>query len=318
MPNKASVVSVRQDFERDGYEVMYAGKLWFFTQELLDDMAIIQGSFKQLLAPRAAMSGGQGILGQIVASQKQSAQQQQLQTQNMQLNVSPYGAVSRLFGSTSAEEYPTICLIGTYRVIHTDDWYMLELPDKTRPVAWKSIPSRSLLAAAIKQVRQHRLRMNARDDYGSLLGVRAFKLTGNYLLQSPSQNTIWTEDHLTTSNWDEGEVVRGLAGIHAAWPPMSFASRPLIDTIADVGVIASVRASGRFVAGKEGWRAEKVIVDTVYLPSHILTHWRIIKRLTKQYPNISFEEEPWALERLSKSGKSNRKKSLLDYLKPSL
>jgi hypothetical protein len=180
-------------------------------------------------------------------------------------------------------------------------------------VDWCYLPSRSSIAAAIREDRLRKLCVNARDPMdGSLLGVRIFKLSPSLKLQSPNQGTIWESNVLQIADeWQETEIVRGAAGIHAAWPPRSLMVAPLIDTVKPdaVSLFSCVRGYGRYVAGTEGWRAEKVIVDRVFLPESIRSRWRMMKRLEKLYPEISFEEQPWTLERSLKLARSSRTKS---------
>lgn len=155
-------------------------------------------------------------------------------------------------------------------------------------------PSRALLAAVIRWDRGHRPRVNARDEFGSLLGVRYFRITDSLHLQSPSQGTIWDSAVLNAVGWSDDNAVRGSVGIHAAWPAMGANSFPVID--AGGQVIARVRGQGKYVMGKEGWRAERVIVDTVYLPHALKTASRV-RRMEALYPSIAFEDESWTLER---------------------
>lgn len=160
-------------------------------------------------------------------------------------------------------------------------------------------PTRALVAAIIRWDRDHRPKVNARDVFGSLLGVRYFRLTDHLMLQSPAQGTVWEAEVLHADHWSDESVVRGVYGIHAAWPSMGSDVKPVID-FEDSHVVAHVRGQGRFAAGKMGWRAEIVIVDTVYLPRAVWPHRR---RLEKRYPAITFEEESWTLEKSSRSVK---------------
>lgn len=174
----------------------------------------------------------------------------------------------------------------------------LSFKNNTVVCTWEGIPTRSMLAAAIKWHRLGKLQRNARDAFGSLLGVRIFRMA-NCWLYSPAQGTPWESSVLRAPTWDEQQAVRGTCGIHAAWPPRSLKVVPKIDTVAIThqNVFASVRGQGRFVAGEEGWRAEEVIIDTVYLPFEQLQNRNLLKQITKQYPEIDFVREPWSLER---------------------
>lgn len=196
-----------------------------------------------------------------------------------------------------------LAVFGDYSLVETQWWYKLKHVKRGTVAGWKLIPSRAAIAAAIREERRTCPRVNARDDYGALLGVRCFDLTKDFRLTSPVQGTVWDSSVLTAVEWKEDGAVRGECGIHAAWPPRYWTAEPEIDCDGNTNIIACVRGMGRFVAGEEGWRAEKVIVDRVFLPVSLWNRWRVLKRLQKLYPEISFEEQPWTLERSLRSAK---------------
>lgn len=200
----------------------------------------------------------------------------------------------------------TLLVVGEYMVKHDKPAFYL-CRGTTKVLTWHSCPSRALIASAVRWDRQMQPHVNAKDDFGYLLGVRYFKLSEDFHLVSPHQKTVWESNVLTATAWNDDEAVRGKAGIHAAWPTKSGRVTPRIDfeikDVEQITLIAKVRGLGRFVTGETGWRAEKVIIDTMYLPSSLLGRWRVVKRLEKLYTEINFEEETWTLERSSRLAK---------------
>lgn len=93
-------------------------------------------------------------------------------------------------------------------------------------------------------------------------------------LFSPSQGTHWADAELRVGEWDESDVLRGKAGIHArrmpigdwktlGWPEgcgASHASGLLL-------VTGIVERFGKYVLGTTGWRAEWVMVKELRAPS---------------------------------------------------
>lgn len=101
-------------------------------------------------------------------------------------------------------------------------------------------------------------------DLPNTFGWRYWNLNDDKVdlrLESPHTKTIWDSSQLTTEKWDESDVVRGVAGIHAICPITSLRQngrhwRP---------VVGIVERFGRFVLGTEGWRAEHVIIHRLHV-----------------------------------------------------
>lgn len=168
---------------------------------------------------------------------------------------------------------------------------------------WDEKPSRRLLALTVKEFRKRTPQVGARDIDETLIGVRYFRVTDDGRIYSPTQQTLWTSAKMEAEHWADVEVVRGTSGIHAAWPPRDRKAKPIIDHPDRSLFVAYVRGYGRYVQGTMGWRAQKVIIDTIFLPPSKLNRDWFMRNMTGAYPDITFEAEPWTLERLSKSEK---------------
>jgi len=112
------------------------------------------------------------------------------------------------------------------------------------------------------------------------------------LLISPSEKTVWHTAELRVSAWNTSDVVRGVAGIHAARMPYNWRRASLNGTELDafkpfqkfeqkfirhVGTISIpiksnivtgiIERFGRYVLGTKGWRAEWVVIRKLKAPS---------------------------------------------------
>jgi hypothetical protein len=121
------------------------------------------------------------------------------------------------------------------------------------------------------------------DLYPNTLGWRTWvwDMTANEL-RSPVQGTTWNGTELRCEGWDETDVVRGVAGIHAHlvpddWhklvtPGAPYQGRAYAEFRsggfrACVAVQGLVERFGRFVLGREGWRAEWVQIRRLAAPT---------------------------------------------------
>jgi hypothetical protein len=91
------------------------------------------------------------------------------------------------------------------------------------------------------------------------------------LLRSPDQGTLWHSAELRVERWDESDVLRGRAGIHARRMPRNWLQAewgnqdgPAMRPNYLRGV---VERFGRYVLGTLGWRAEWVVIRKLYAPS---------------------------------------------------
>lgn len=150
------------------------------------------------------------------------------------------------------------------------------------------------------------------------LGWREWVWNGSYLV-SPSQGTEWRGAEHIAHQWDEADVIRGVAGIHALLVPRhwkllgEFGVFPVGGGQGAV-VTGIVERFGRYVLGTEGWRAEQVVIRELLAPST-----EIGLELEQRYPDVIVhypeEEEPCKSERSSESEKGSR--SLLPSTSPS-
>lgn len=281
-------------------------------------MTIVRGQFQKLIAPGLAQAMSQSAQGpansqqamQQGLAQMSLAQQQkvlslsQVQQKMLAQQLGAYGMHPGQFLASPSPPPPPkpegipLWVGGRFALYQTDMevFSLYRTKDWQRVMGWPEPPSRRTLAATLLDLRARDLQVNATDIFGMLLGVRLFLIGNDFKLRSPMRETVWETNQLSVPIWAEDEVVRGVAGIHAAWPPKSLRVRPLID----FGkyhrlAIAEVRGHGKFVKGEEGWRAEKVIIDRVFLPADTWNNKLYRRRLTENYPQVTFEEEPWRL-----------------------
>ncbi len=106
-------------------------------------------------------------------------------------------------------------------------------------------------------------------------------------LLSPHQHSPWPEAELVIPHWDEGDVVRGVAGIHARLVPKRwrYIGWPDGDGSGGIGedvlVTGIVERFGRYVLGTMGWRAEWVVIKELVAPTT-----DIGLALEKLYPDV--------------------------------
>lgn len=157
-------------------------------------------------------------------------------------------------------------------------------------------PTRLDLAEAIREFRRH----DSKPSYAkpSTLGWRTFSWDRhNKCLKSPSQGTLWESNELIVNGWTDEGAVRGRAGIHACRLPRG--DWKLADRPADMptGIcVALVERFERFVLGKEGWRAEWVIIKELLAPNPA-----VARTLQKLYPDVKVwiaERNHWLVKEL--------------------
>ena len=131
-------------------------------------------------------------------------------------------------------------------------------------------PTRSAAAAALVRMRGQLPLCGARLPDGALSGVKALRIGIDGRLYSPQLGVEWPGPVLVAPDFSMSDAVAGKTGIHAKWP------RRDGDHTAAVweylpgrshAAIALVAGYGRFVAGKLGWRAERVMLQRVYAPA---------------------------------------------------
>lgn len=121
------------------------------------------------------------------------------------------------------------------------------------------------------------------DAFPNTLGWRTWvwDITTNEL-RSPVQGTAWNGTELRCETWDESDVIRGAAGIHAHLVPDNWhklvvpeapnQGRAYAETRngsfrACIAIQGVVERFGRFVLGTEGWRAEWVQIRRLAAPT---------------------------------------------------
>lgn len=134
------------------------------------------------------------------------------------------------------------------------------------------------------------------------------------LLLSPHHGTPWTSAHLAAENWPENGDLRNEAGIHArlvpkhwkiiGWPEDTDSSG-LADGAMPV-VTGIVERYGRYVLGREGWRAEQAVIRELMAPST-----EIGLALEQVYPDAIVhypdqEDETWTSEKSSELERGSR------------
>lgn len=136
------------------------------------------------------------------------------------------------------------------------------------------------LAAPSPIQRSYTADLPAVDSMPDTFGWRGWYFDGTVLV-SPSYQTKWNDAELRVAHWDESDVVRGVAGIHALLAPKNWMTcDPGHTEIGPQPVHGIVERFGRFVLGTMGWRAEWVIIR------ELATHDKEIGLKLKQaYPD---------------------------------
>jgi hypothetical protein len=121
-------------------------------------------------------------------------------------------------------------------------------------------------------VSPRRSRLRAGD--GAIIGWRYWRVCSQWpdLLISPFRQTRWEGPVLKAHTWSTHEAVQGLAGIHATHTQKHARKFAELErgyrgahTYTTTVAIGRVRAYDRYVVGTNGWRAERVIVDKLFI-----------------------------------------------------
>lgn len=99
------------------------------------------------------------------------------------------------------------------------------------------------------------------------------------LLMSPHTSTLWPDSELRCKAWDEADVLRGVAGIHARLVPLDWRHATSSEVLPSNGwqtagpgsfkvpiITGVVERFDRYVLGVAGWRAECVIIRKLHAP----------------------------------------------------
>lgn len=118
--------------------------------------------------------------------------------------------------------------------------------------------------------------------------------TGHELLISPHHMVLWDKPYLGAAYWDDANILRGNAGIHARLVPKHWKILGWPDDDASSGVDENpnlvtgiVERFGRYVLGTNGWRAEQVIIRELMAPST-----EIGLALERVYPDVIANPSP--------------------------
>lgn len=124
------------------------------------------------------------------------------------------------------------------------------------------------------------MRMFPDPAYPNTMGWRQWNFDfENSCLRSPVQHTAWPDPELHCETWDERDVVRGVAGIHAHLVPANWTE--FAEGTAAIQVSGIVERFGRFVLGTEGWRAEWTIIRKLHTRSRA-----VAAALRDIYPDV--------------------------------
>lgn len=135
------------------------------------------------------------------------------------------------------------------------------------------------------------------------------------MLKSPSTGTLWPEAELVVPEWDEGDVVRGVSGIHAHlvpkhWKILGEQGGGYVNPGDPNRVHGIVERFGKYVLGTEGWRAEWVVIKELMAPSTAVG-----LEIEQAYPDVIVHypedegDDSCTLATLSKLGKGSRSTS---------
>lgn len=164
---------------------------------------------------------------------------------------------------------------------HNPHWRLCGKANNETVDVWLMRPQRKDIADAIRAWRKNDSRPSFRRP--DTLGWRGWDWDGrNYCLKSPSQGTLWPEPEMRVENFETAAAVRGVTGIHACRLPKGDwrkANRP--DDFLGAQVIGLVERFGKFVLGKEGWRAEWVLIRELLAPDEV-----VARALRRAYPEI--------------------------------
>lgn len=142
-------------------------------------------------------------------------------------------------------------------------------------------PTRKQIAAAMRQFRQ--VDSTPSNAKSTTLGWRTWTWDAKEkCLKSPSQGTLWPDISLIATEYAQADAVRGRGGIHACRLPRG--DWKLADKPHDMpyGIVVGVlERFGKFVVGKEGWRAEMVVIRELLVPNEATA--QTLKRI---YPEV--------------------------------
>jgi hypothetical protein len=127
------------------------------------------------------------------------------------------------------------------------------------------------------------LRVDHKED-GMIVGLKALRWKHG-ALYSPTYGTRWDSCVLKAKYWSNQDALRGMTGIHAAWPTVDRRKLPTelwgYLHYHDQGVIAELVGWGQCVVGDIGWRAETVMLRKIYVIDA-----RITAQVQRAYPEV--------------------------------
>lgn len=146
----------------------------------------------------------------------------------------------------------------------------VELPDYNLQDKLVSL-TRTAAAEALLRLRARMPLRGAKFPDGTLIGIKALRIGIFGSLYSPQRGTRWLGPSLVAKDFSLTAAVLGKSGVHAMWPRRDGKHAVGIqDYLPAINpAVAVVAGYGRFVTGKLGWRAEKVLLQTVYVPTRL-------------------------------------------------
>lgn len=170
-------------------------------------------------------------------------------------------------------------------------WWVLYNHHSNEQARWLVRPNRKELADTLRRLRSTDSRASwKRPD---TLGWRTFGWhPTKHCLMSPVQKTLWTEPEMRVENWAEAAAVRGHAGIHACRLPRGdWRKAQCPHDMPVLPIVALVERFGKFVLGKEGWRAEWVFIKEIMVPDEATG--RAVRRVYPEIPVAVAHKGHW-------------------------
>lgn len=171
-------------------------------------------------------------------------------------------------------------------------WWTLMNRADNEVARWLVRPNRKELADTLRRLRGTDSRPSwKRPD---TLGWRTFDWhPTKHCLMSPVQKTLWETPELRVENWSEVSAVRGHAGIHACRLPRGdWRKAQCPHDMPNLPIVCLVERFGKFVLGKEGWRAEWVLIKEIMVPDEATA--RAARRVYPEIPVSVAQKGHWS------------------------
>lgn len=178
--------------------------------------------------------------------------------------------LSSLLSYPTASAAVSSCSLSVAPSRHARDDLVVELPEYKLRERLTTL-SRSAAAVALLRMRAQLPVCGVKHHDGALLGVKALRIDSAGTLHSPQRGTEWPGPALIAEEFSFASAVEGKAGVHALWPRRDGEHAQCVKGYLPERrpAVAVVAGYGRYVTGKIGWRAEKVLLQTVYVPTDL-------------------------------------------------